>query len=226
MPTSPIDQLEKEITHDFANKDILKCALTHSSTGLENNYERLEFLGDRVLGLSIAELLYERFPDEAEGDLAKRLAALVQGKQLAHIARKINLGDYIDFSDAERSAGGAENDNILADVFESVLGALYLDTGYEKCRELIERLWEDSFYDMKAPPQHPKTALQEWAQGKSLPLPEYKIVKQAGPDHAPVFDVRLNVRGHTAVVAQGDSRQEAEKQAALEFLKKIGHTKG
>ena len=140
-----------------------------------------------MLGLSIAELLYERFPAEPEGDLAKRLAALVQGKQLAHIARKINLGDYIDFSDAERSAGGAENDNILADVFESVLGALYLDTGYEKCRALIERLWEDSFYDMKAPPQHPKTALQEWAQGKSLPLPEYKIIKQSGPDHAPVF---------------------------------------
>lgn len=222
MSKASMDNLEKEVGHDFENKNLLRDALTHSSTGRKNNYERLEFLGDRVLGLAVAEILYDRFPDEAEGDLAKRLAVLVQGKMLAQIALKINLGDYIDFSDAERVAGGAENQNILSDVFEAMIGALYLDAGFSKCRELIDSLWEDSFYDMKAPPQHPKTELQEWAQAKALPLPEYNIVKQEGPDHAPVFHVELTVQGHGPVIARASSRQEAEKKAASLFLQQIG----
>lgn len=225
MSVSSIKLLEQELGHDFIDQNILKTALTHASTGNSNNYERLEFLGDRVLGLSIAELLYERFPNEPEGDMAKRLAALVQGKLLAKIARKINLGNYINLSDAERTAGGAENENILADVFEAMLGALYLDANYKTCLILIERLWEDIFYDMKAPPQHPKTLLQEWAQGQGLSLPEYKIIKQSGPDHAPLFDVQLCVQNYKAIIAQGASRQEAEKQAAHNFLIQIGKDK-
>ena len=216
-----MDQLKSYINHDFKDTELLRDALTHSSTGHEKNYERLEFLGDRVLGLIVAELLFEKFSDEAEGDLAKRLAALVQGTFLADRARDINLGSYIDFSEAERQAGGAENDNILADVFEALLGALYLDGGFQKCHDLIERLWDDHFFEMEAPPQHPKTALQEWAQGLGLPLPSYEISDQSGPDHAPVFEVTLCIQGHADIVAQGRSRQEAEKEAAAAFLQKV-----
>lgn len=221
MADFSLEDLEKEIDHSFENKVLLQDALTHSSTGKDSNYERLEFLGDRVLGLVVSELLYEKFPKEPEGDLAKRLSALVQGSFLAKIAAAINLGAYVDFSDAERHAGGADNEHIQADVFEALIGALYLDSGFEKCRALIERLWGDSFYEMKTPPLHPKTAVQEWAQGQGLPLPEYEIVGQSGPDHIPVFDVKLSVQGYDDVIAQGKSRQDAEKKAAKDFLKHL-----
>lgn len=222
MTTLPIEDLEKEIGHVFKDQEYLKDALTHSSTGHEKDYERLEFLGDRVLGLTVAQMLFKRFPDEPEGDLAKRLSALVQGSFLAQIARKINLGSYVEFSPAERQAGGADNENILADVFEAVIGALYLDGGFDKCHDLIERLWAESFYEMKAPPQHPKTKLQEWAQSEGLSLPHYEIVAQSGPDHAPIFDVQLSIEGHENVIAQGSSRQEAEKNAAMFFIEQMG----
>lgn len=218
MPT-PLNELEKRIGHSFENQTLLKTALTHASVGVEYNYERLEFLGDRVVGLVIAELLYERFPQEPEGDLAKRLAALVQGSFLTEIAIELQLGSYIELSEGEAQSGGAKNENILADVFESMIGALYLDSGFEKCQSLIHDLWKDRLDIMKEPPQHPKTRLQEWAQSQSLPLPEYEIVKQHGPDHAPVFDVELSVEGYPVVIAQGKSRQAAEKEAAREFMK-------
>ncbi|MCB1532194.1 MAG: ribonuclease III [Alphaproteobacteria bacterium] len=221
MSDAPIENLEKDIGHSFQNKSYIEDALTHSSSGRAKNYERLEFLGDRVLGLVIAQMLFERFPDEPEGDLAKRLAALVQGRFLAQIARKIDLGSYVMFSDAEKAAGGSENENILADVFEAVIGALYLDSGFDKCQSMIERLWADGFYEMKAPPQHPKTTLQEWAQAQGLPLPVYKIVGQSGPDHMPVFDVELLIEGYAPLVSQGPSRQEAERSVALAFLQTI-----
>ena len=198
---------------------MIRVALTHSSAAAGYNYERLEFLGDRVLGLVIAELLYTRFPKEPEGDLAKRLAALVQGSFLAKISQELELGAYITLSDAEAQAGGAENDNILADIFESLIGALYLDGGFEKCQKLIHELWADRLDVMKEPPQHPKTQVQEWTQAQGLGLPEYRIVAQSGPDHAPVFDIELRVEGFDPIVAQGKSRQNAEKEAAREFMK-------
>lgn len=222
MTAAPAAKLEKALGHSFQDPGLLRDALTHSSAGNAKNYERLEFLGDRVLGLVISELLYEKFPGEAEGDLAKRLAALVQGSLLAEVAQEINLGAYVIFSDAEAQAGGAKNENILSDVMEAVLGALYLDGGLERCRLLIEGLWAGRLYDMKTPPQHPKTELQEWAQGRGLPLPVYKITAQHGPDHAPVFEIELSVRGYDAVTAQGPTRQDAEKAAAGAFMARIG----
>jgi ribonuclease-3 len=213
-----VKQLEKQLNHTFKDKELLRHALTHSSTGEDQNYERLEFLGDRVLGLVIAQALYERFPDEAEGDLAKRLAALVQGELLAEIASQIELGQFIILSEAEAQAGGAQNENILSDVFEALIGALYIDGGLKKCEALINGLWEGRFTEMKTPPQHPKTRLQEWAQGKGLPLPSYKVIGQSGPDHAPVFEIQLTVKGYEPVSAEGYSRQEAEKQAAKAFF--------
>ncbi len=220
-PSSKIEQLEQDIGHTFQNQQFITKALTHSSTGAAQNYERLEFLGDRVLGLVVAELLFKTFPNEAEGDLAKRLAALVQGTFLARVAHEMNIGHYIMFSDAERISGGAENENILADVMEAVIGALYLDGGFEKCQALIVRLWSSHLHEMHEPPQHPKTMLQEWAQSKSLELPLYEIIGQSGPDHSPVFDVKLSVAGYGEVIAHGRSRQAAEKDAAALFLKKI-----
>ena len=221
----PIKDLEAIIEHSFADPTLLQTALTHSSVGSGTNYERLEFLGDRVLGLVIAELLYQRFPQEAEGDMAKRLSALVQGTFLAKIANEIELGKFISLSVGEAQAGGAENEHILADVLESLLGALYLDGGFEKCQALIHKLWQDRLDVMIEPPLHPKTHIQEWAQGKGLPLPAYKIVAQHGPDHAPVFDIELSVPGYTPVIAQGKSRQIAEKEAARAFMQQRSEDK-
>ncbi len=212
-------ELETAIGHIFQNRDLLEAALTHSSTGKDTNYERLEFLGDRVLGLVVSEILYEKYEDESEGDLAKRLASLVQGSWLAGIAGDLHLGDYMEFSAAERAAGGMVNENILADGIEALIGALYLDAGLKQCRAFIQTFWGDAFENMKAPPQHPKTAIQEWAQARGLPLPTYKITGQSGPDHAPVFEIRLKVQGYDDIIAEGKSRQQAEKNAAESFIK-------
>lgn len=214
----PNKELQEKINHSFKDEALLQVALTHSSTGQDENYERLEFLGDRVLGLAIASLLFKKFPNENEGDLAKRLAFLVQGETLAKLSAQINLGDYIMFSDAERDAGGAKNDHILADVFESVIGALYLDGGFAPCYDLIETQWESVLETMKKPPQHPKTEIQEWAQAQGLPLPHYDIIGQSGPDHAPIFEVKLTVKGHEQKTATGRSRAEAEKLVAEIFM--------
>lgn len=215
------EDLQNIIEYYFDNKELLRTALIHSSTGIAVNYERLEFLGDRVLGLVIANALFERFPEEQEGDLAKRLASLVQGETLAKLAVNISLGDYILLSEAEAAAGGARNDHILADVFEAVIGAIYLDGGFEPCKVLIEKQWEDVFCTMKSPPQHPKTAIQEWAQAKNLPLPLYDVVGQSGPDHAPIFEIKLSVKGCAPITAKGRSRAEAEKAVAKEFMKGV-----
>ncbi|MFK7840446.1 MAG: ribonuclease III [Bdellovibrionales bacterium] len=217
---SKLTALQEQINYTFQNLNLLEIAFTHSSTGAKHNYERLEFLGDRVLGLTVSETLYKKFPNEPEGHLAKRLSALVQGSFLAQIAREMELGQYIVFSDSESASGGADNDNILADVFESMIGALYLDSNYETCRDLICKLWGDRFDTMKKPPQHPKTRLQEWAQSKNLHLPRYEIAAQSGPDHAPVFDISLKIEGYESVTVQGPSRQEAEKRAAQTFIEK------
>jgi ribonuclease III len=221
MKRPPLEQLEKILGHTFSDKELVLGALTHSSAGGEKNYERLEFLGDRVLGLVISEILFEKFPNEKEGDLAKRLAALAQGELLAEIAAEMGLGPHVILSQAEAQAGGAENENILGDVFEALIGALYLDAGYPVCRALIEKQWSSRFDAMKAPPQHPKTIVQEWAQGKGLPLPTYKIVNQRGPDHEPIFEVELVVKGCAAARAEGHSRQEAEKEAARIFVQQM-----
>src|SRR5688500_13271954 len=145
MPRKEVIALEKRLECRFSDRERLAAALTHSSTGAQVNYERLEFLGDRVLNLVIAETLFHLFPSESEGDLAKRHASLVQGRLLAEIARHYDLGAAMLLSEAERASGGAENDNILADGLEAVIGALYLDAGLFACQELIARLWQGRF---------------------------------------------------------------------------------
>lgn len=225
MPQPPeFGALQETLRHQFHDINLLVAAMTHASTGHEHNYERLEFLGDRILGLVMAEHLYKLFPHEPEGHLAKRHAALVQGALLAVIAREINLGDSLILSEAERAGGGAENENMLADALEALIGALYLDAGLAPCQALIVRLWGDRVSVLSAPPQDPKTTLQEWAQGRGLPLPLYELEGRSGPDHAPVFTIRVTVQGFAPASATGASRRAAEKESArilLEQLQKI-----
>lgn len=213
-----IEIIQTKIGYRFSDQALLKKALTHSSAGEKYNYERLEFLGDRVLGLVVAHILFDAYPDEAEGDLAKRHAALVQGKTLALVAEKIGLGEIMFLSDSEKAGGGTQNRNILADGMESVIGALYLDSGLDVCMRVIRDLWSDLFETMTSPPQDPKTALQEWAQGRGLPLPQYDLVGREGADHAPVFEIRVTVEGRPPCTAKGPSRRKAEKDAARKLL--------
>ncbi len=212
---------EQRFGHRFADREGLNRALTHASTGADLNYERLEFLGDRVLGLVVAHLLYDTFPEDSEGNLARRHASLVSGSTLAIVAARINLGEVLHLSDGERASGGARNENILADVMESLIGALYLDAGMQDCERVIGALWRDLLHTMVEPPQDPKTALQEWAQARGLGLPEYTLADRSGPDHAPVFTISVSVEGYPTVSAEGPSRRMAEKQAAIRLLAMI-----
>ncbi|MCB1555942.1 MAG: ribonuclease III [Alphaproteobacteria bacterium] len=216
------DELQTMLNYRFRDEKRLEKALTHSSAGADGNYERLEFLGDRVLGLVMAHVLYETFPDEAEGDLAKRHAALVQGKTLADIAREIDLGATMILSDAEARGGGTDNDSILADGVEAVIGALYLDGGLAPCAAAIKTLWGERVREMNEPPRDPKTALQEWAQGRGLPLPLYEEIGREGPDHAPEFTIQATVQGFDPAAAKGSSRRAAEKTAAATLLERLG----
>lgn len=216
--TDALGMLQDHLGYRFTDGKLLEKALTHSSAGGAYNYERLEFLGDRVVGLALAHTLFKTFPDENEGDMAKRHAALVQGKTLAKIAREIGLGQIMQLSEAERTAGGENNDNILADGLEALIGAMYLDGGLPACRDAIEKLWGDRVKVMKRPPQDPKTALQEWAQARSLALPGYELVGRSGPDHAPIFEIRVKVGDFPPWAAKGTSRRAAEKLAAAMLL--------
>ncbi len=217
-PEDILQDLQHRIGYAFKDRNTLKAALTHSSTGSLHNYERLEFLGDRVLNLIMAHVLYERFPEETEGDLAKRHAALVQGKVLARVARCMDLGEALHLSGAERAAGGADNENILADSVEALLGALFLDAGLEECRRVILDLWGNDVHTMQHPPRDAKTALQEWAQGRGLSLPFYRLISREGPDHAPLFEIEVQVEGHPPTRSKGSSRRKAEKEAAAMLL--------
>ncbi len=211
-------ELQSQLSVSFRDISVLKEALTHSSSDKAENYERLEFLGDRVLSLAIASFLLSQFPDEPEGNLAKRHSGLVQGSTLAEIAREINLGQYLILSDAEEASGGKENDNILADVLEALLGAYYLDQGFDLASELIKNLWGDRVQNDIDVPVEPKTDLQEWTQARGYGLPAYAIVSRTGPDHAPEFKVSVEIHGRKPVIASGASKRQAEKNAASRML--------
>ncbi len=218
MADDLLASLEEKIGYRFRDRLLLERALTHSSTGDPYNYERLEFLGDRVLGLVMAHTLFDTFMKESEGGLAKRHSALVQGRTLFTIAAQHKFGDYVIMAASERDAGGADNENILSDALEAVLGAVYLDGGLEAAESLILRLWGDNIHTLNEAPQDPKTELQEWVQARAFPLPEYVIVSQTGPDHAPVFTIEVRVQGAAPVQAEGSSRRQAEKTAARAML--------
>lgn len=218
-----LSSVEEKIGYTFKNRDWLKRALTHSSSADDKNYERLEFLGDRVLGLIMAHALFEQFPEESEGGMARRHSALVQGRTIALIGQQNGIGEFIIMSVAERASGGGEKENIVADVMEALFGAIYLDGGLEEARSVILRLWGDNIGTLTDAPMDPKTELQEWVQARGWPLPSYEIVDKTGPDHAPEFVLEVRVEGQTPVTATGPSRRQAEKTAARTMLR---HLKG
>ena len=209
--------------HDFRDPDLLEQALIHrSSSGGEGmGYERLEFLGDRVLALVVADRLLTAFPEEDEGALAKRYTALVRRETLAVVAREVGLGPHIRLSRGEDLAGGRENDAILSDVCEAVIAAIYLDGGIDAARGFIDRHWTTRLEETPQPPQDAKTALQEWAQGRGLALPDYRVVKQTGPDHAPTFKITVLIDGHEAVEGIGPTKRAAEQEAAERLLQDL-----
>ena len=201
---------------DFANPALLVSALTHKSAGADN-YERLEFLGDRVLGLVVSEWLVAAFPAEPEGKLTRRFHQLVSRESCATVARRIGVAQVVQLGAQARSDGGSNSDNILGDVMEAIIGAIYLDQGLEAARTLIRRLWDDATSAAEAP-KHPKVQLQEWAAAKSLKPPAYSLKGRTGPHHNPRFHVELAIAPFPPVVAEGGSKQDAETQAARAFL--------
>ena len=198
---------------------LLQRALTHRSLqGAGIGYERLEFLGDRVLGLIVADMLLAEFPKEEEGAIAKRHAALVRREALADVAAKIRLGDYIRMSEGEHAAGGRENPALLSDVCEAVIAFLYRARGLETARKFVWTHWITRLESAAEPPRDAKTALQEWLQGRGSPLPGYRTVRRSGPDHAPVFTVAVSVSGQDPMEAEGRSKRAAEQAAAKAML--------
>jgi ribonuclease-3 len=218
--------LEDKINYTFSDPALLETALTHSSVqkaGADN--ERLEFLGDRVLGLAVADLLFRHFRHENEGSLAKRHTGLVQQKALVTVAQEIDLSPHLKLSAGEIRAGGSEKEAILADALEALIGAVYLDGGFGAAREFIEKFWSTMLHRQIAPPEDAKSKLQEWAQAKSLPLPEYTLLNKSGTDHAPQFEIEVSVQGIGKTAAVAASKRAAEKSAALKMLEKIGTEK-
>jgi ribonuclease-3 len=226
--------LAQSIGYTFNRRQLLEEALTHpSALGSEGSrgrrgkpyhrgYERLEFLGDRVLGLVVADLLWRRFPTEPEGHLTRRLTHLVQRQALARIAKEIQLGPHLVFSRAEAAAGAASNPGILADVCEALIAAIYLDGGFEAAAAFVRRFWEPLVGEMAGPPpRDPKTALQEWAQARGLALPAYDLVGTTGPDHALRFIVTASVAGRAGVKATASSKRIAETKAARLLLERL-----
>ncbi len=223
------DRFTEALGHTFADPKLLAEALTHASAVPRQKtrgkpargYERLEFLGDRVLGLVIAELLWRRFPNEAEGALTRRHTQLVRRETLAKIARSVELAPHIIMSVGEDAARTRESAGILADVCEAVIAALYLDGGLDAAARFIERNWAPLIKADATPPRDPKTALQEWAQGRGRGLPRYETVQIEGPAHKRRFTVRASVEGLEPESAAGSSKRAAEIAAAAALLARI-----
>jgi len=196
-------------------------ALTHGSAEGET-YERLEFLGDRVLGLVMAEWLYELFPTEPEGQLSKRQNALVSGVVCAEVARELGVPAHLRLGKQARDDGAGSSDNVLGDVTESLIGAWYLEAGLDAARGFVRAAWRDRVHRRDKAPQHPKSRLQEWAAANNRRVPEYEVTDRSGPHHAPRFTVTVRVGRLADASATGTSKQEAETAAAAALLERLG----
>jgi len=218
--------IETVLGHHFTRPELLREALTHRSalqgTGrARGSNERLEFVGDRVLGLVMAEWLAERFPREQEGDLGRRLAHLVSQPVLAAVAEQIGLAAVIAVAPGEARAGVKRSATVLADALEAALGAIYYDAGLDGARAVVRRAWAGTMASQAEPPKDAKTTLQEWAQKHTRDLPEYRVVKRSGPPHAPEFVVAVQVAGAEGTGTAG-SKRVAEQAAAADLLRAIG----
>ncbi len=223
-----LNKLMRRVKHHFKDVGLLQRALTHSSaadgvggcTHLDN--ERLEFLGDRVLGLVIADMLMVAYPEAPEGDLARRFNALVRRETCAAVAREIGLGNYLVLGRSEIRAGGAAKEAILADACEALLAAIYKDGGLDAVKIFIQHAWGRRLDKMTEIPRDPKTLLQEWVQARALPHPEYHEKTRSGPDHAPVFTIEVRIKGFAPETGTGSSKRRAEQAAAQILLVREG----
>lgn len=211
------DFLRDALGHEPKDLPLYERALTHSSA-TRDSYERLEFLGDRVIGLVIARWLYERFPKEPEGELSRRYNDLVARQTCAEIGRALGLPAMIRLGKQARGDGANRSDNVVGDVVESLVGALFLDRGLDAAEEFIRHAWGGSVEAQGRAPKHPKSALQELAAAKNLPVPAYELERKSGAHHAPLFTVRVSVKGLGEATAEGSSKQEAETAAAAALL--------
>ena len=219
------DWIERSLGHTPADLAPFERALTHGSQATAN-YERLEFLGDRVLGLCMADWLYGLFPTEPEGALSKRFNALVTGAVCADVARGLGVAQHLKLGKQARDDGATDSDNVLGDVMEALIGALYLDAGLEVARATIHTAWGDRVTRQASAPQHPKSALQEWAAAHNRKTPAYEIVDRSGPHHSPRFKVRVSIGTLAEETAEGSSKQEAETAAATALLAKLSKQGG
>ncbi len=215
--------LEDRLGYPFKDKTLLICALTHVSAaggaaGRSKNYQRLEFLGDRVLGLAIAEMLFATFPKASEGELSQRLSELVRRDTCADIALAWDVGPYLKLGGGDMQSGGRTSRPILADVCESIIGAVFLDAGYNAAKALVERGFSERMTTARKLLRDPKTVLQEWAQGRGLPTPTYHLVEQTGPDHAPRFHVEAKVGTLEGTTGSAATKRAAEQDAAQKLL--------
>jgi ribonuclease-3 len=213
--------LEERLGHAFGRPALLLAALTHGSRGGEGANERLEFLGDRVLGLVVAEALLEADPEAREGLLAPRLNALVRKEACAAVAREIRLGEAIRLGRSEMMAGGRKREALLGDAMEAVIAAVFLDGGFEAARALVLRLWEARLRDVPRDARDSKATLQEWAQARGLMPPVYEEVGRDGPDHAPRFVIEARLSTGDAARGEGASKRLAEHQAAAALLERV-----
>jgi len=218
-----VSGLESRIGYRFNDLKLIDCALTHVSamTGPRNpagSYQRLEFLGDHVLGLVVSDLLFQAFPTANEGDLSRRLADLVRKETCADVARAIDLGAAIKLGPSEAHAGGRQRIAILGDVCEALIGAVYLDGGYPAAAALVERLWAERMRKTEGPPRDAKTMLQEWAQARGLPTPVYREVERTGPHHDPQFRIAVELPDRPPAEGLGRSKRVAEQAAAAAML--------
>jgi ribonuclease III len=219
-PGADIRAFMARLGHDFARPELLVRALTHgsiaSSTRPDN--QRLEFLGDRVLGLVMAEALFDADKSASEGQLAPRYNALVRGETCAAIARDIGLGEVLKLGRSEMMSGGRRKEALLADAMEAVLAAVYLDAGFETARRIVLRLWAERLEKLEADPRDAKTALQEWAQANGMPPPSYEQTERSGPDHAPVFLITARLADGREAQARGAGTKRSIEQAAAQAL--------
>ncbi len=218
-----VSALEQRLAYTFSDTALLEEALTHVSAGSrEHCYQRLEFLGDRVLGLIVSTMLFEHFPAAPEGELSKRLADLVRKETCAEVARSWNLGDELRLGEGERRSGAKKRDATLGDACEALIGAVYRDGGLKAAEALVRAHWTARMMALRIVPKDAKTQVQEIVQARGLPVPTYHDLRRSGPDHAPSFEVALRVQGMAEVAGHGPSKRVAERVAAEEWLKREG----
>jgi ribonuclease-3 len=223
IPPARLDEISARIGYRFSDTALLMQALTHGSTQKhKGTYQRLEFLGDRVLGLIIAEHLFRAYPKHGEGELTARQSALVRGEACAAAGDTVGLSDLVITGTGERAKGMNLNRGVLGDVMEALVAAIYLDGGLEQARAFVLRAWQELLEHPSVAVKDPKTFLQEWALARALPIPAYRIVSREGPEHEPVFVVSVEVKGKTAADGTARSKRAAEMAAAEAFLTREG----